>query len=116
MTDPRGFLGARVTVVVDRPLGSRHPRHGFVYPVNYGYVPDTLAPDGEPLDAYILGVFEPVATFAGRCIGLIERRDDDDPKLVVVPEGRTYAAAQILALTEFQERFFDPVVILAPTQ
>ena len=42
----RTFLGRVVVVVMDRPLGSRHPRHGFLYEVNYGYVPGTLAPDG----------------------------------------------------------------------
>ena len=33
------FLNKIVTVKVDRPMGSRHPRHGFIYPVNYGYIP-----------------------------------------------------------------------------
>lgn len=95
-------------------MGSHHPRAGFLYPVNYGYVPDTLAPDGEPIDAYVLGVFEPVQQFTGHCIALIHRLDDDDDKLVVVPTGREYSNEQIMALTEFQERFFQSVIICAP--
>jgi inorganic pyrophosphatase len=44
-----------VKVIVDRPLVSRHPEHGFIYPVNYGYIPGTLTGDGEEIDTYILG-------------------------------------------------------------
>lgn len=68
-------------------------------------MPDTLAPDGEELDAYVVGVFEPLIIFTGRCIALIQRLDDDDDKLVLAPDGKEYSDAQIRALTEFQERF-----------
>lgn len=53
------FLGKTVEVVMDRPLGSKHPKHGFVYEANYGYVPGTRSPDGEELEAYFFGVSEP---------------------------------------------------------
>lgn len=95
----------------DRPLGSKHPEWGFIYTVNYGYVPDTISPDGEKLDAYVLGVFEPLKTFAGKCIAVIHRTDDDDDKLVLVPEGVSYTDDQIRALTEFQERYFSSIII-----
>ena len=62
------------------------------------------------MDAYILGVFKPLETFTGRCIAVIQRSDDDDDKLIVAPDGKDYSDEQILALTEFQERFFDPSV------
>ncbi len=110
-TGAETFLGQMVAVIIDRPLGSRHPDHGFVYPVNYGYVPNTLAPDGDDLDAYVLGVFEPISTFIGRCIAIIRRLDDNDDKLVLVPDGKTYTDAQIIALTEFQEQFFQSQII-----
>jgi inorganic pyrophosphatase len=106
----RDFINTIVAVKIDRPLGSRHPTHGFIYPVNYGYVPDTLAPDGEPLDAYVLGVFEPLEEFTGRCTAVVHRLDDDDDKLIVVPEGRQYSDEQIWALVEFQERFFTSII------
>jgi inorganic pyrophosphatase len=104
------FIGKMVMVRIDRPLGSRHPEHGFIYPVNYGYLPDTQAPDGQELDAYVLGVFKAVESFAGQCIAVVHRLDDDDDKLVVVPQGATYTDDQIRALTEFQERFFQSVI------
>jgi len=46
------------------------------------------APDGEELDAYVLGVFEPLEEFVGECIAVIRRLDDNENKLVLVPEGK----------------------------
>ena len=74
------YLGKKINIVIDRELGSKHPEYGFIYPVNYGYVPDTVSGDGEELDCYLLGVFEPVKTFKGKCIAIIHRVDDDDDK------------------------------------
>ncbi len=62
------------------------------------------------MDAYVIGVFKPLETFTGRCIAVIQRSDDDDDKLVVAPDGKDYSDEQILALTEFQERFFESSV------
>lgn len=100
------FLSKTVTAKIDRPLGSRHPRHGFFYPINYGFIPDTCSPDGEEIDVYVLGVFDPIKEFTGKCIAVIERIDDRDDKVVLTAEAN-YSDEQIMALTEFQERFFD---------
>jgi inorganic pyrophosphatase len=54
--DPGAFLEQIVRVKVDRPMGSKHPHLGFVYPVNYGFLPGVPAPDGGMLDAYVLGL------------------------------------------------------------
>jgi inorganic pyrophosphatase len=105
------FLEKIITVKIDRPMGSRHPEHGFIYILNYGFVPNTQSPDGEAIDVYVLGIFEPIAEFTGRCIAVIHRLDDDDDKLVVVPEGKSYSDDQIRALTEFQEQFFQSTII-----
>ena len=40
------YLGKIVKVVMDRPLATKHPQHGFIYPVNYGYIPETVSGDG----------------------------------------------------------------------
>ena len=107
----RGLLGQVVTVTIDRPMGSRHPKHGFVYPVNYGYVAAVIAPDGDELDAYLLGVDQPVESAEGIVIAVVHRRDDDDDKLVVVPEGVTLHDAEIKTAVDFQERFFASDVV-----
>ena len=113
MTNSRDFLDKIVDVIIDKPLGSRHsekyPNH--IYPVNYGYVPNTISGDNEELDCYILGVFEPLETFKGKCIAIIHRTNDNDDKLIVVPEGRNYSNEEIKALTEFQECFFESEII-----
>ena len=37
-----------VQVIVDRPLGSYHPKYNnLCYPINYGYVPNIIAGDNE---------------------------------------------------------------------
>ena len=111
-TDARQYLGAIVEVAIDRPLGSRHPQHTDIYyPVNYGFVPGTMSSDGGELDAYVLGVFTPIERFTGRCIAIIHRTNDDDDKLIVVPDGTRYSHSQIRALTEFQERFFRSTIV-----
>ena len=105
------YIGKTLKVEIDRPFGSKHPKHGFVYPVNYGFIPNTVSGDGEELDAYLLGVFEPVEEFDGECIAIVHRTNDDDDKLVVVPKGVNYSDDQIDALTEFQERYFEHIII-----
>ena len=105
------YLNKTITIKIDRPMGSRHPKHGFFYPVNYGFVPNTTSGDGEELDAYLLGVFEPVETYTGKCIAIIHRTNDNDDKLIIVPEDKSYTSDQIRALTEFQERFFESEII-----
>lgn len=107
----RSYLGRRVLVQIDRPLGSRHPTHGFCYAVNYGFVPGTVAADGEGLDAYVLGVGEALEAFTGRCIAVVHRLDDDDDKLVVVPEGVSLGDEEIRAQVAFQERFFRTEIV-----
>ena len=105
------YLGKVITVKIDRPMGSKHPKHNFIYPINYGYIEGTKAGDGGEIYAYILGIFEPISSFKGKVIGIIKRKDDAEDKLVVAEELNDYDKYQIKALTEFQERFFDSEVI-----
>lgn len=107
----REYIGQTIKVKMDRQMGTKHPKHGFVYPVNYGYIPGTVSGDGEELDCYVLGVFEPLEEFEGECIAIIHRTNDNDDKLVVVPIGKEYDDSAINALTEFQERFFEHIII-----
>ena len=105
------YLGKNVIVEIDRQLGTRHPKHGFMYMLNYGFIPNTVSGDGEELDAYVVGEFEPVETFSGKVIAIIHRKNDDDDKLIVAPNEKNYSDDAIRALTEFQERFFDSVIV-----
>jgi len=96
-----------IEVIVEIPKGSRnkyeydHDRHvirldrrlfsATVYPADYGFIPDTLAEDGDPLDALVL-VEE--ATFPGclvrvRPLGVFWMTDEHGPdaKIICVQEG-----------------------------
>lgn len=96
---------------IDREYGCKHPNYGFIYPVNYGDIPNTVSGDGEELDCYLLGVFEPVNEFREKCIGVIHRTNDNDDKLVIVPDDKNYIDDAILVLVEFQERYFEHILI-----
>jgi len=109
--DIKSYIGKTVTARIDRQMGSKHSKYGFIYPINYGYIPNTISGDGEELDCYILGIFEPIESFTGKCIAIIHRLNDNDDKLVLVPEDKNYTNIEIRALTEFQERFFDSIII-----
>ena len=59
------------------------------YPANYGFVPHTLSPDGDPLDALVIArsPFIPGAVVAARPIAVLNLEDEagGDEKLVCVP-------------------------------
>lgn len=105
------YLGQKVNVVVDRPLGSKHPKHGFTYEVNYGYIPNTKAPDGEEIDAYVLGPDKPVRKISGICVAIIHRTDDEDDKLIITPNGEDFSNEEIEKLINFQERWFKHIIL-----
>ncbi len=105
------YIGKIVKVIIDRPLGSKHPKYDYEYPVNYGYVPNTKSGDGEELDVYVLSVFEPLNEYTGQCIAVIHRTDDDDDKLIVVPEGISLEDLEIEKAVAFQEKWFKHILI-----
>lgn len=107
----RTFLGKEVKVKMDRPLGSHHPRHGFLYEANYGYIEGAMAPDGAELDAYYLGVNTPLEAGEGICIAIAHRKDNDDDKLIVVPSGVSMTDEEIMKAVHFQEQWFDTEVV-----
>ena len=108
----KDYLGKEVSIEIDRPLGTRHPKHGFMYMINYGFIPNTISGDGEELDAYLVEEFESVEKSSDKVIAIIHRtNDDDDDKLIVSKEGKDYSDAAIRALTEFQEKYFESIII-----
>lgn len=83
-------------VKVDRVLYS--PIH---YPAEYGYIPHTLADDGDPLDILVLiqGATYPGVLVEARPIGMLRMRDDkgqDDKIMSVAVNDPTYAHIQEL--------------------
>lgn len=105
------FLGKIVDVTIDRPLGSKHPKHGFIYEANYGFIEGIKAPDGEDLDAYFLGVNLPLQKVQGTCIAVAHRKDNDDDKLIVVPGKTKMTDEEIMSAIYFQEQWFDTIIV-----
>ncbi len=63
--------------MVDRPIGSFHPKHPNIqYPINYGYIEGLMGGDGEEQDVYILGPKEPLKEWKGKVIAIIHRNID----------------------------------------
>ncbi len=63
------------------------------------------------MDAYYLGVNMPLEKAQGKVIAIIHRLNDDDDKLVVVPEGVTLSDDEIMKQVHFQEQWFKIQII-----
>lgn len=78
------------TIFVDRVLTTP-----MRYPCNYGYVPQTLSEDGDPVDAMVLLPIPliPGAVIRCRPIGIMHMEDEHgiDTKVIVVPADPVYA-------------------------
>ena len=92
-SDPVKYEVDKVTgaMFVDRFMST-----AMHYPCNYGYVPHTLSPDGDPVDVLVL---TPVPLIAGsviacRPVGVLKMTDEsgDDAKILAVPVTRTCKA------------------------
>ena len=71
-------------VFVDRFMGT-----SMHYPCNYGYVPQTIAADGDPVDVLVVTPFplQPGVVIPCRPLGILKMEDEagGDSKLVAVP-------------------------------
>lgn len=102
------MIGSKVKVIIDRPLGTYHPNHRDIfYTVNYGYVADIMAPDGEEQDAYVLGIDKPIKEFTGVVLAVIHRLNDVEDKWIVVPENTSFTKEEIIKQVDFQEKYFE---------
>jgi GrpB-like predicted nucleotidyltransferase (UPF0157 family) len=102
------YLGIEVEVIIDRKLGSTHPKHcDIVYLVNYGYIQGVYGGDNKELDVYVLGINVPIDTFKGRVIGIVHRENDIEDKLVAAPLGVSFTKEEIASMVKFQEQYFQ---------
>jgi len=62
------------------------------YPANYGYIPETLSEDGDPLDVLVVSPYPvmPGSVIRSRPIGILSMTDEsgNDHKLVAVPHSK----------------------------
>ena len=107
----KSYLGKTVSVEIDRPIGTPHPKHPeIIYPINYGYIPNVFGGDGEELDVYILGIDKRIEvgdSVKVKIVGIVYRENDVEDKLAACPEGMVYTAKEIERIIHFQEQFYD---------
>ena len=132
MNDPIPDLaGQVVTAFIEIPRASRNKYEydaslpGFRldrvlyssihYPTDYGFIPGTLAEDGDPLDILVL-VEEP--TFPGchveaRPIGVLDMSDEkgSDFKVLAVPTGEP-RFARVQSLTAINEHWLRDTIVV----
>jgi inorganic pyrophosphatase len=74
-------------IFVDRFMGT-----AMHYPCNYGYIPKTIAGDGDPVDVLVITPFPVIPGVVVRCraLGVLKMKDEagDDAKLLAVPEDK----------------------------
>jgi inorganic pyrophosphatase len=108
-------------VFVDRFMGT-----AMHYPCNYGYVPQTLADDGDPVDVLVIAPFAlpPGVVVTCRPLGILKMDDEagGDSKLIAVPTEKIcpmYAKVQVLEdlpelLVKQVQHFFEHYKDLEP--
>lgn len=103
------FLGKKIDIIIDRPIGSVHPKfNDIVYNVNYGYIPNVFSDDGEEFDVYLMGVDHPVEKYSNaHVIAIIYRLNDNEDKIVAAPDGIFFSKDEIEATVNFQEKYFE---------
>lgn len=105
------YFGKVVNLVIDRPIGSAHPKYeDFVYPLNYGFIPDVYGGDGEELDVYLMGLDVPVKEYKAKIVAIVHRYNDVEDKLVAAPEDMYYTKSEIEDAVRFQEQYFESEV------
>ncbi|MCR9258034.1 MAG: inorganic diphosphatase [Alphaproteobacteria bacterium] len=88
---PSGVTGVKYEIDKDSGaiLVDRFMTAAMYYPAHYGFIPHTLAEDGDPLDALVVCEWQvvPGAVLPARPIGVLIMEDEKgmDEKLVMVP-------------------------------
>ena len=118
--DPIKYEVDKVTgaVFVDRFMST-----AMHYPCNYGYVPNTLSGDGDPVDVLVLSPVPIITGAVVRCrpVGMLKMQDEagDDTKILAVPidklspiyrevgTTRDLPQAEIARITHFFEHYKD---------
>ena len=105
---PLGTLPDAINVIIEIPQGSsvkyeldkksgamfvdRFIHTAMVYPFNYGFIPQTKADDGDPMDVMLISAQAviPGAVVPSRPIGMLEMEDESgiDTKILAVPAQR----------------------------
>src|SRR5690348_2207052 len=108
--------GSRIKYEIDHETGLVHVDRvlfsPFHYPAEYGFIPGTLAPDGDPCDVLVLinGATYPGVVIRARPVGILKMHDDkgqDDKVLCVAADDPNYQ--HVNELTDLPPHFMKEV-------
>jgi inorganic pyrophosphatase len=99
----------RNSLVCDRVLNTP-----FSFPFNYGFIPNTLSGDGDPLDAivYMEQSLVPGSYINCRIIGCLETKDEkgEDAKLILVPSKKVSSMeSDIESIDDLPKSFIEKI-------
>lgn len=98
------FISSKI--IIDRPKGSNHPKFGhLIYPVDYGYLEDTLSSDGSQIDVFI-GTEKAMNVGSLIVSADILKKDCEIKLLVGCTETEIQSILEFLNQTEFQKAIF----------
>lgn len=104
-------LVSRSQIVIDRPKGTRHPKYpGYIYPVNYGYLQNTVAMDGSGIDVWV-GTADIPSIDAIICTVDLMKRDSEIKLLIGCTEDET----QTIYKTQNESQFMKGILICRST-
>lgn len=110
-SDPVKYEADKETglLFVDRFVGT-----GMRYPANYGFIPQTLSGDGDPVDVLVVTPFPLIHGCVVRCraLGMLKMTDESgvDAKLVAVPVNKlSPATAHMTDLSDIGQNLLDQI-------
>ncbi len=85
--------GSSIKYELDKETGivmvDRFAYTAMFYPFNYGFVPQTAAEDGDPVDVLVISTYAvaPGTVIPSRPVGMLEMEDEEgiDTKIIAVP-------------------------------
>ena len=106
--------GSRTKYEIDKPTGllklDRVIHSSFHYPVNYGFIPQTLGMDGDPLDILVLcsQAIQPLCLVEATVIGIMQMIDtgDKDDKIIAVAS-KDPSVNHITSIEALPRHFFN---------
>ena len=120
-----------VNVIIENPLGGdpvkyemdkasraifvdRFLHTAMYYPGNYGFIPHTLAGDGDPMDVLVVGRVPVIAgaVLRSRPVGMLKMEDEagEDEKIVAVPVDKLHPYyTNVTTYTQLPEILLDQI-------
>lgn len=107
------ILNKKITIEIDRPIGTLHPkRENVYYPINYGFVPGLMGGDDEEQDVYVIDSNVVKTSSEVKIIGIVIRLNDVESKWIGVEDEKlSYTINEIESIINFQEQYYEVIIL-----